>query len=255
MAAGFIADSCTKIAVTNLAWIACDLTQRTHKCQIGNKTVHKFIQDMPSENIITLSMSLRNTSDIADILLKLRDQLLLSVPGTEVDKDDVLPIVKPGHFIHGPRTIIHVVEKKIKKKDFGLIENILEMELDKLCISGLPSCFKIGIIVDSYYNSLRKTVIKTMERRSDETIELCDVDSCYSVEYPAAIVLLDLRRTHGVFSLYLEMSRARVYCAVILFAAHDPNVQWYGLSEHYPIIRDFLDFVDTLKYFARIIRH
>ena len=219
MAAGFIADSCTKIAMTNLAWIACDLTQRTHLChlKVGNKAVHKFIQDMPSENIITLSMNLRNTSDIAAILSKLRDQLLLSVPGTENDKDDVLPIVKPGHFIHGPRTIIHIVEKKIEKNDFSLIENILDMELDKLCISGLSSGFKIGIIVDTYYDSLGKTILNIMERRSDKTIELCEVTSCYSVEYPAVIVVHDLDDKEGIFSLYLKMSRARVYCAVTLF--------------------------------------
>ena len=35
-------------------------------------------------------MILRNTSDIAAILSKLRDQLLLSVPRTENDKDDVV---------------------------------------------------------------------------------------------------------------------------------------------------------------------
>jgi len=248
LAPRFIADSFTKIAATNLAWIACDLTQITDFCnlKVGNKALRKFIQDMPSENIVTLSMNLRNTSDIAVILSKLRDQLLLSVPETEVDKDDVLPIVKPGHFIHGPRTIIHVVENRIKDHNLTFIENILDIESDKLCTSGLSSGFKIGLIMHTFYDTLDEAIIKIMERRSD--IELCGINS-YSVEYPAVIVVHNLQDRETIFSLYLEMSRARVYCVIILFAAH--NFPYHNLSEYHPIS----DFLDTLKYFARIIRH
>ena len=97
------------------------------------------------------------------------------------------------------------------------------MELDKLYDPCVLRGFQIGIIGNSCDKNVVKMIESAKEKRSNLSaveVDFCDAASCNSVEYPAVIVLHDLCSRARVSSLYLEISRARVYCAVILYSSH-----------------------------------
>ena len=106
------------------------------------------------------------------------------------DPNIVFPMLKPGHYIHGPRTVVHLVDDGSVLDDGSVrvVVDILNKELDKLCKIGV-SCV---VVVDSSFPS-KYNFATVASRASDDTIDVLDVKDCYSAEYPAAIVLLDAR--------------------------------------------------------------
>ena len=83
-----------------------------------------------------------------------------------------------------------------------------------------------------------------------DKMEWCVVDSCYYTEYPAVIVL-DHMEHCPLRSLYLKMSRARVYCVVIMITSnvdgdgeYDPRCQSPPWScEHKQLLKKLKDSV------------
>ena len=243
-----------ELSLTNWAWIACDLNQisYTSRRELGEETVWAYTpeNDMPPENIATLSLNLRNSSDIAVILSAIRGRLVEEIlEGRAENIDALLPELQPGHLIHGPRTVVHFIDQKLDKNDTELIDTILKKELDKLCDPEVSGGLKIGIIRDSYRIIVDKTIHRAIKSRSNMTIESCHVDNCYSSEYPAVIVVNEVRtRGASISSLFLEISRARVYCAVILYST---SSSYDTLSEYQPLI----NLLDTLEDSVRVIRY
>ena len=216
-----------ELSTTNRVWIACDLTQIT----VANANKDPFYSQpftlqMPPENRVTLSLNLRNTYDLAGILSKIREQLVECIPKTEIrDIDIVFPLLKPGHMIHGPRTTLHVIEKKVDRNDMSLIDRITTKELNKLLNTDGSCSFDIGLVHQLHITNMSKETFPMLSRRVEEQprttknrIQFCEGYYCYSAEYPAVVVIKD----HGPnlqdkAPLHLLMSRARVYCSVILF--------------------------------------
>ena len=240
----------------NSIWITCDLTQRSEVVVSDVIEVNPaIIREVPSVNIVTLSLNLRNTCDISGILYTIREQIVhhTDITGT-ADVDMVLPVLKPGHYIHGPKTIIHVINNTIEKSWFNLMDEnsllngILNTELDKLLGACGSSRFDIGIVCNRYdFNTIVK---KSIEGRiSDNNIELCNALSCYSAEYPAVIVLHDAYSPVDIAPLYLMISRARAYCSVILFTSVSHHIS--SLLEAKPLN----DLLNELRDCATIIRH
>ena len=230
-------------------WIGCDLSQKCYLSHAGllqnyYEPVCSFFQSMPSENIVNLSLNLRNTCDIADCLSKIREHLIPNVPEEETADfhlDVVFPVLQPGHFIHGPRTEVHVIDKAFSVNSAGLIANALNMELDKLYDPCVLRGFQIGIIGNSCDKNVVKMIESAIEKRSNLSaveVDFCDAASCHSVEYPAVIVLHDLSSRARVSSLYLEISRARVYCAVILYSSNKKY------SSENQLLRDLLSKIE-----------
>ena len=125
-------------------WIACDMVQASgfvdtrdimnlamvisEKLQVNQKTA--------------LSMNLRNTFDISNILSVIRNRFIKLCSSRMDIVDMILPLQKPGHFIHGPKAVLHVLDKF----NVEIIGMILNEELDKL--KGLYNS-NIGIINNS----------------------------------------------------------------------------------------------------------
>ena len=217
---------------SSLVWLTCDLTQMhvSNKYKMGD--LSNFILEFPV--CVTLFLNLRNTWDIAHSLSTIRRRLSQEVKSG--DPNIVFPMLKPGHYIHGPRTVIYLVD------DCLVVFDILNKELDKLCKIGV-SCV---VVVDSSFPS-KYNFATVASRASDDTIDVIDVKDCYSAEYPAAIVILDARvEETGIAPLYLMMSRARVYCSVILIRSNIRSVnEVIGLND---LLKELKDSVRIIKY-------
>ena len=211
---------------TSPIWITCDLTQINWIFKFRNndnisRKGSSFIEEVPPQSLESLSLNLRNTFDIAAILSKIRKTL------SEKYRNVIYPPLKAGHFIHGPQTAVHVLEKEVEFTDMTLINRIVNRELDKRCEIGFSGGLKVGA-VESYSmmsSPVLKEVIKT--RVSNDLIEYCHSKSCNSTEFPAVLVVHDAYEG-GMESLYLEISRARVYCALILYSSS--NMELNNLS-------------------------
>ena len=267
--------TCKELSATNRVWIACDLGQISYENEMymgaGKKNVLAFIQDTPSENLVTFSVNLRNTCDIVEVLLKIREHIILDIQNSansfdivdtlwkignkmlgrdEKSMDICVPVPNPGHFIHGPKTVMHVIDKNIDHSYLCMIQRISNMELEKLCISasGVSDSLKIAIIFKMLGRRLEEVAVselmnKTSDRFSVGNIEVrqCATESCYSEEYPAVIVLHDLHLS-DIKSLYLEISRARVYCAVLIYSSVDTL-----LSENQSLCNLLNELEDSVK--------
>ena len=237
---------------TSCVWIACDFTQ----AQLVDvpfyirviKSFYNLIRySLDSKNILTLSLNLRNTSDITDILSKMREHIILQLPEKEklrLNLEVTIPMIKKGHFINGPQIVMHVIEKTI---NYLVIDSILNTELDKLCNTDVIWGLKIGILY--YDNSIGIRIKEVIEERfsvfDDNKIEFCNIDNCYSVEYPAVIVLYDNSDTFkDISSLYLQISRARVFCSVILFNSYRGD----NLSQLNDMLAELGDSVRVIRY-------
>ena len=163
-------------------------------------------------------MNLRNSSDIAGILVKIREQLIQDNTAEETANIDVIvPMLQPGHWIHGPRTVVHVMNEKVDWNDSSLIGSIFTSELNKLCINTVTGGLTVGIVTYDLDNRhLVDKIIKERSSVSDCKIERCDIDDSYSVEYPVVIVVHGVSFDDDIPALYLEISRARVYCVASL---------------------------------------
>ena len=220
-----LVDAVMELSATNRIWIACDFTQITWF--FSGYTAHGAIKTIIRrlsipENCVTFTLNLRNSCDIAGILSKLRERTAqYFTPKTVNIMDVAFPALRPGHFIHGPRSVIYILETKFEDDDVGnaifgiIIRNILIEQLGKLCDTSDSCGLNIGIIGDiEIFSSDIKEAIESIESPvSRNKVELCDLYSCYSAEFPAVIVITNM----GMENLYLEMSRARVYCCVILY--------------------------------------
>ena len=203
---------------------------------------------LSSTQLVRLSMSLRNTCDLSDILCVIREQLRESYSEITDILDLVLPTQLRGHFIHGPLTVhvIHVFD------DYNVdsIIRVFDIELDSLCVNLNYS--DIGI-VHSYYSSDVMPLVKdSVNMRCDNTgskIAVCSSMSCYSAQWPAVIVLYSVlwdSEEVDLTQLYLMLSSARVYCSVFIFPR-----EGYTLSDTPHMLR----LLDKLSNFARIIRY
>ncbi|XP_063680537.1 uncharacterized protein LOC134815876 [Bolinopsis microptera] len=222
-----------QLSLSNRVWITSDLTQISSFYEIVMSEVYEpIIQLIPADNRVNLSLNMRSTGDLAGILLKIRNEIVDSNNNFESRTDNIevlLPALKPGHAIQGPRTVLYVINMKDTETK---LTSILNKEFDKLHINtDVPCGFKVGVV----------------KYRSGK-MEWCVVDSCYSTEYPAVIVL-DHMEQCPLPSLYLKMSRARVYCVVIMITSnvdgeYDPRCQSPPPSyEHKRLLKKLKDSV------------
>ena len=202
---------------------------------------------LSSTQLVRLSMSLRNTCDLSDILCVIREQLRESYSEMTDILDLVLPTQLQGHFIHGPLTVIHV----FNDYNFDNIIRVFNIELDSLCVTSNLNYSDIGIVahVTSDVMSLVKDSVKKRCVNTDSKIAVCDSEDCASAQWPAVIVLHEVSRYSeeaNLTELYLTLSRARVYCSVVIFPYEGTTL------DSYP---HMLRLLGKLSNFARIIRY
>ena len=112
-----IIDTIIEISRSITVWVACDLVQYyfiIYNVGIRNPVTDVatiLVSKLSSNQLITLSNNLRNTCDLSNILSVLRDSFIsetLSI--CSKDFNLILPKQITGHYLHGPKTAIHVLK-------------------------------------------------------------------------------------------------------------------------------------------------
>ena len=226
--------------------VACDLAQGFYGVSEERfiEMVHVITDKLSSSQLVTLSMNLRNTCDISNILCVIREQFRESRSQITNVSDMILPVQSPGHFIHGPLPVIHVFN------DYNVngIRRVFNIELDSLCVTDDLNYSDIGIVVD--VTSVMSLVENSVKKRCVNTgskIAVCRSVDCASAQWPAVIVLYRVySEERDLTELYLTLSRARVYCSVFIFPYKGDT-----LSDTPHV----LPLLDKLSNYARIIRY
>ena len=131
------------------------------------------------------------------------------------------------------------------------IRRVFDIELDRLCDE--LDYFDIGIIVYTDYSSdvlsLVEDSVKKRCCNTDSKIAVCDSAYCASAQWPAVIVLHEVwgdSEEWDLTTLYLALSRARVYCSVFIYPEEGRTL------DDTPYM---LPLLDKLRNIARIIRY
>ena len=112
--------------------------------------------------------------------------------------------------------------------------------------------FEVCILFSQLEDDLQSFVEETVIRNgnyADGKIVLSDLEDCYSAEWPAVIVLHELKGYLGDYNLsqlYLEISRARVFCSVLVVPEKDHTVTEY---------KDMHELLNRLESVTHIIRY
>ena len=238
-----------ELSANNTVWIACDLVQIWYisNTRIIVKLANSIIDLLTPNQRATLTMNLRNTFDLSNILSEIRDQFVKICSLNSDILDLVLPAQSPGHFIHGPLPVIHV----FNDSNDNSIGSVFNTELDRLCATLNYS--DIGIVYTDYSSyDVVSLVMNSVDMRcvnTDSKIAVCHSWDCASSEWPAVIVVhsvLGYREEENLTNLYLALSRARVYCSVVMYPERGTTL------DSYP---HMLPLLDKLSNYARIIRH
>ena len=162
-------------------------------------------------------MNLRNTSDLSNILSVIRDQFVRLVYLRSDILDLVLPTQLQGHFIHGPLPVIHV----FNDRNVDSIIRVFDIELDSLCVTSNLNYSDIGIVANVTSSDVMSLVKDSVNRRCVNTgskIAVCNSIDCASAQWPAVIVVYRVfKYSKDLTTLYLTLSRARVYCSVFIY--------------------------------------
>ena len=184
-----------------------------------------------------LSKNLRNTCDLSGILSRIRSKFIgffSRSPGLQKKSWDAIDMVLPdqiaGHYIHGPKTEVHV----LTDRDFDRIKYILFKQLDELCSTNALGNSAISIVCDNVdQNFLTRLSEEVKGKYYDNISKIREAADCMSAEWPVVIILQESRilskKPDNLVSLYLQMSRARVFCFVILFPEQGKQLKSRGL--------------------------
>ena len=253
---GVLIDSLLGLSLRKYIWIACDMGQ---DCYLQNSTKQYLQNVMELSNVITdklnpnqrvtLSVNLRNTFDLSKVLTIIRDRFIGLISKRSDILDMVLPRQVPGHFIHGPKSVIHILDSYNVKT----IGEVLIKELNNLCnVNGLNNS-DVGIVFNflrdnSDILSLVEDIVDKQNENSADKMIACYSRNSYSAEWPAVLVLHKMYElSEGNMSrLYLKISRARVYCSVLVYPEKGKTLEDYG---------DVLDLLDKMRSHAHIVRH
>ena len=237
-------DALIKLSGTHHVCVVCDLVQATKIGYFSEErdaylNLNATLEEKFNVQRVTLPKNLRNTQDISTVLSVVRN-VYAGIEGREFGY--ILPKQEHGHFIRGPLTKIHVLEDI----DYTLMKDILVNEFKMLLKADDLDYSDIGILFT--YSKLKQFIVETLSSECYDTnkISICYSRGSYSSEWPAVIVLHDLRygtSLDNLSKLYIAISRARVKCSVVLYNCSDGGTfNIHGL-------------LDSLEPIAHVIRH
>ena len=118
-----------------------------------------------------------------------------------------------GHFIHGPQIVVHVLELTLCDPSI-IIDGIISKEINHLLKDTALDRSEIGLLWNSDF------VFSFLSESIVESLSSSHVDESFSAEFPAVVILHEMKGgsdcNPNSGQLYLAMSRALVYCVVIL---------------------------------------
>ena len=236
--------SSSKMTGENCVIVACDVSQAWVPIQYdtnGNipprgAPPYEFddgrplpLSTMMKNNLMfILSSNMRNTANISETLSVLRrSQMIIS--DTANFNVGFMPYENEGHFIHGPQIVTYLLDLTSGDPSF-LINGILSKEINYLLKDTALDRSEIALLWNSDY------VISFLSESIVESLSSSHVDDCFSAEFPAAIVLHEMKGgsdcNPNSGQLYLAMSRALVYCVVILI---EPKVRTRYVDDEWSV--------------------
>ena len=185
------------------------------------------------------------------------------------DVDIIFPVQTPGHYIHGPKSSIHVLENFNK----DLVRVIFDQELNKLCQDNFIDVTDIGLIYTESVKDMSCLVDDIVKGGLPKDTRFCSLIATYSKEWPA-VIILHLLKDHEMKSvrdmleldflspedrhlvdkmcdlrhLYIAMSRARVKCTVIMFPMSGKTFQLERFHRTRNVLDKIKDLVDIFRY-------
>ena len=217
-----------------VTWVSWDILQFYTPYGTGREglsrcatTIYDMVIERIKDDVETLSINLRNTVEIADLLGVVRNEILY---GSNIS----LPQQKRGHYIHGFVPKIYVIARNVVTTETESLEMAKKIiACEKEVLKELKPIDQLGII--SCYRLSHR-----MESKGREN----DVHNIASVEWPAVISNIhnpyisddDLKIL--LRQLYMKISRARVYSVVVLSVKLAPKL---------------VDLLEKLRRFAKII--
>ena len=219
-------------------WISCDMLQNFIYIADEEEVIIRhnsrlagfFNEELSSTQLVSLSKNLRNTSDLSKTLSIIREHILEQGNIVSPFKNYFAIIQSPGHYIHGPKSIVHVLQRFDKE----LIYSIFVKEFNELCFDDIKDGNDVGIL-HTLNHTLDTVNINLIVSILDDILFSTNITprrvmDVYSKEWPAVIVLQPLNDHHGEIlndgpaivscdseNLYIAMSRARAKCTVIIF--------------------------------------
>ena len=226
------------ISNSNHVWLAFDVLQMFASLPMGitkesYRTVLQFNKLLSEENCITIDTNLRNTYDMSCSLSIIRDHFRshLGVKaffcgGLKLMSDDCKKFARTfltmeqanGHYIHGPKTMIHT----FYCRDHDLVTQIFDKEVNRLnnekALYSSDSIIIGGNMHNTFFPKEILTHVHKMLDKNYQTYKWAHWVGISSAEWPAVILVHEMSSCPliDIGILYLAMSRARVYCSVIL---------------------------------------
>ena len=205
-----------KLSEGHYVCVVCDMIQSLVRRwrlvkEVEEDVLAKLLGERLSDKqLVSLTKNLRNSCDLSIILNTIRTR----VSELSVEKFNLLDILYPvqthGHYLHGPKTVMHVLPNY--NEDF--IGMIIAKELDRITYDKFITKSKVGLISTDWSD---KTV-----KHNGTTTRFCSIYDVYSKEWPAIIVLMfNCFQLYDIVKLYLAMSRARVKCTFIMTYRED----------------------------------
>ena len=191
-------------------WISCDHAL-LHYRYIHDYHLHSLLKKFTR---ISLSNNLRNPVEVCCMLSQIE----------KVMSPELLSRHVSGNWLHGPRPVIHILKGSelclIKGKINGEIAKIFDTE-NKLTFFNRNGS---GVAVMLNNLVMKDEVTKFMKTKSLEKdpIIVVNIANNYdrfncAQDFPAVIVLMDASILDLLEELYFAISRAVVYCSVILY--------------------------------------
>ena len=168
--------------------------------------------------VMNLQSNMRNSYEIASLLEVVREEFIKTIEGPKT----MFPSQMFAHYIHGSRTVIHVVKSKKLSELNTEVNELLKKEKKHFSQTrGNDDLFQIlwmkGSKKVTNYNYKGHTV-----KLEDDLIENVDkIRYSYSREWPAVVglIAIDNKTNYREFLswVYIAVSRARVYSSLILY--------------------------------------
>ena len=174
-----------------------------------------------NKEIFNLTSNMRNTANMSKVLDVVRKSLMAISDLASFNCGFMSPHENEGHYIHGPQIVVYLIDHTSPSADPSfLINDIVAKEINHLFKDAALDRSEIGLLWNSDY------VFSFLSDSIVESLSSSHVDDCFSAEFPVAIILHEMKGGSDCNAnsgqLYLAMSRALVYCVVILI---EPKVR------------------------------
>ena len=168
--------------------------------------------------VMNLQSNMRNSYEIASLLEVVREEFIKTIEGPKT----MFPSQMFAHYIHGLRTVIHVIKSKKLSELNTEVNKLLKKEKKHFSQTrGKDDLFQILWMKGSKKVTNNRYKSHTIKLADDLTENVDKIRYSYSREWPAVVglIAIDNKTNYREFLswVYIAVSRARVYSSLILY--------------------------------------